>query len=505
MSEMKPLPSSSDSKGLSEDWTAVLVGGSVVLLAMMISLVTIPAGLNWGAEWPDDSEASLKWTSMAKPYLGKPGTWNQNPLAGLVRSDLEPSPEVTKPLPEGSDPPSAAPEPPPKIAKAVTYWPGIIGACGFLLIMGCAVSTLRQRPILDFLKGFFPLFGLAVLAYIMAGQNHIKHLNLEYALWALLLGMLISNTVGLPARWKTAVQGELYIKTGLVLLGAEVLFGKLLALGIPGIFVAWVVTPVVLISTYIFGQKILKIESRSLNMVISADMSVCGVSAAIATAAACKAKKDELSLAVGLSLSFTVLMMILMPPVILWMGLEPRVGGAWLGGTIDATGAVVAAGEMLKNGNEAQGEIARDAAVTIKMIQNILIGVTAFAVAVYWTTVVERKSKSESGVGLGEIWRRFPKFVLGFILISIGMSLLSASSYFGNLWADSVVAGVTKTMRGWLFCLAFVCIGLETNFKQLLPYFRSGKPAILYLVGQSLNLVLTLIMAYLMFGVLFKS
>ncbi|MFN9914991.1 MAG: putative sulfate exporter family transporter, partial [Pirellulaceae bacterium] len=104
---------------------------------------------------------------------------------------------------------------------------------------------------------------------------------------------------------RPAVSPELYVKTGLVLLGAEVLFGKLLMLGIPGMLVSWTVTPIVLVATYIFGQRVLKMESRALNMVISADMSVCGVSAAIATAAACRAKKEELSLAIALSLVFT--------------------------------------------------------------------------------------------------------------------------------------------------------------------------------------------------------
>ena len=164
---------------------------------------------------------------------------------------------------------------------------------------------------------------------------------------------------------------EFYIKTGLVLLGAEVLMNRLLALGVPGVFVAWVVTPIVLISTYVFGQKVLKMESRSLNMVISADMSVCGVSAAIATAGACKAKKEELSLAIGMSLSFTVIMMVVLPMIIKAIGLDEVVGGAWMGGTIDSTGAVAAAGAAL-------GERALEVAATVKMIQNILIGVIAF-------------------------------------------------------------------------------------------------------------------------------
>jgi len=341
------------------------------------------------------------------------------------------------------------------------------------------------------------VFLLATFAYVLAGQAVVKAYNLEYALWALLVGLIVSNTIGTPSWMRPAIQTEFFIKTGLVLLGAGVLMSRLMALGIPGIGVAWVVTPIVLISTYAFGQKVLKIPSKSLNMVISADMSVCGVSAAIATAASCKAKKEELSLAIGLSLSFTVVMMVVMPLVITFLGLPTAVGGAWLGGTIDATGAVAVAGATL-------GDEALEVAATVKMIQNILIGVTAFCVAVYWVAYVE-KDATEGKPGVGEIWYRFPKFVLGFIAASIVFSLLHASLVGGEVLVDAMIKGSTKTLRGWFFCLAFVCIGLETNFKQLLPYFRGGKPMVLYLCGQSLNILLTLLMAYLMFGVLFAG
>ena len=253
---------------------------------------------------------------------------------------------------------------------------------------------------------------------MLAGQKVVKHYNLEYALWALVVGLIVSNTVGTPAFARPAIRTEFYIKTGLVLLGAEVLFNRLLALGVPGVFVSWLVTPVVLIGTYVFGQRVLKMESRSLNMVICADMSVCGVSAAIATAAACRAKKEELSLAIGLSLAFTVVMMVVMPPVIQWLGMGPVLGGAWIGGTIDSTGAVAAAGGML-------GDTALAVAATVKMIQNILIGFVAFGVAVYWVTVVERSADAPRP-SLLEIWRRFPKFVLGFLAASLVFSALSA-------------------------------------------------------------------------------
>ena len=122
---------------------------------------------------------------------------------------------------------------------------------------------------------------------------------------------------------------------------------------------------------YHFGTRVLRMSSRSLVIVIAAATSVCGVSAAIAAAAASRAKTEELTLAVGMTLIFTVVMMVVMPLGIRASGMDTIVGAAWIGGTIDATGAVVAAGAML-------GEAGEQVAAVVKMIQNILIGVVAF-------------------------------------------------------------------------------------------------------------------------------
>jgi uncharacterized membrane protein YadS len=165
-------------------------------------------------------------------------------------------------------------------------------------------------------------------------------------------------------------------------------------------------------------------------------------------------------------------------------------------------GAVAAAGAFL-------GERALYVAATIKMIQNILIGVIAFLVALYWTTKVENNSgNNKRKINLVEIWYRFPKFVLGFIFASVLLSLFYAA--FGNdlgyaLVDKGLIKGMTDIGRGWFFALAFICIGLETNFKDLAHYFKGGKPLILYLSGQTLNLILTLAMAYLMFYIMFPS
>ena len=452
----------------SEDWWAIWCGTLLIVAAFL-------------AVWcnrPDDFETKIKEgevvsiSSPLKPWLAKPTTWDNSPMDSLYKA-------------------AAAGE------SAVNTWQGILGVFCVIAVVFTIATQVRGLSATKFLKAFPVVFLLATLAYVMAAHSVVKAYNLEYALWALMVGLIISNTVRTPEFLKSAVVTEFYIKTGLVLLGAEVLMTRLLALGAPGVMVAWVVTPVVLISTYIFGQKVLKMESRSLNMVISADMSVCGVSAAIATASACKAKKEELSLAIGMSLSFTVIMMIVLPAIIKMAGMDEILAGAWLGGTIDSTGAVAAAGAVLS-------DRAMEVAATVKMIQNILIGVTAFCVATYWTMVVERDSTADRP-SLMQIWNRFPKFVIGFVLASIIFSILHGTLTGGPELVDATIKGSTRTLRGWFFCLAFVSIGLDTNFRELLPQMRGGKPLILYLCGQSLNLCLTLLMAWLAFHVVFRD
>jgi len=161
-----------------------------------------------------------------------------------------------------------------------------------------------------------------------------------------------------------------------------------------------------------------------------------------------------------------------------------------MGGTIDATGAVVAAGAML-------GDEAMNVAAVVKMIQNVMIGLLAFVIAVLWVTRVERDPNSPRPRAM-EIWYRFPKFIVGFLAASVVFSFVLTPAI-----GDESVAGllkVSKGLRGYFFCLAFVSIGMESSFRELRRQMAGGKPLVLYVVGQSFNLILTLIMAYLAFG-----
>jgi uncharacterized integral membrane protein (TIGR00698 family) len=409
--------------------------------------------------------------NYAKGTIAKLEKWASNPLRAFVSED--------------------------QAKKPYQHFPALVLTWSVLGILLVPVGLWKGIRPIEYWTGFLVLTFLGTLAFVMASQEVIKQYNYEYVLWALLLGLLISNTVGVPQSIRPMLIGDTLIKLGLVLLGAEVLFNKLVALGPPGIFTSWIVTPVVLISTFWFGQRVLKMDSPSLNMVISADMSVCGVSAAIATGAACKAKREEISYAIGISLLFTSLMMVVQPQFVLWSGMDKNVGAAWMGGTIDSTGAVAAAGAVL-------GKDAETIASTVKMIQNVLIGVIAFAVAAYWSMAYGGHDGSEK-IGVGEIWKRFPKFVLGFLAASLAFSFLLPAMGVPSGAIETITKDTVTPLRSWLFCLAFVAFGLETNFRELGKYLKEGKPLLLYVLGQAWSMILSLAMAYWMFGVLYAD
>lgn len=361
-------------------------------------------------------------------------------------------------------------------------------AAGLIGITAVAARATGHR-VKRYLGGALVVFVLAALAQAIGAQQTLRAYGLGYALWALLVGLLVANTVGTPAWLEAGARSELFIKIGLVLLGAELLVSRIVALGGPGLMVAYLVTPVIIVVMWWFGTRKLRMRSKALTIIIACATSVCGVSAAVAVAAAVRAKKEELTLGIGLTMIFTVAMMVGMPALSRVFELSPWVAGAWIGGTVDSTGAVVAAGAML-------GDEAEQVAAVVKMIQNTMIGGIAFVVALYWVTRVERVSGGRPSRRM--LWERFPKFVLGFLLASFLASFVLLPALGAE--STSAITKVTKGIRGWLFAMAFVSIGLESNFRRLTAHLVGGKPIVLYAVGQTINIVLTLLVAWLAFG-----
>ncbi|MBR7103120.1 MAG: putative sulfate exporter family transporter, partial [Tidjanibacter sp.] len=251
----------------------------------------------------------------------------------------------------------------------------------FLLALTYITNFAMGRKLKGVLLSFASIFVLTLLAQMTAAIPFIKEIGLEAVFFAVIFGLIISNVFGVPEWMKPAIQSEFYIKIGIVCLGATILFGEVLHSGIYALIQALIVVFCVWYFAFYVSRKKFKVDDEMATMLASS-VSICGVSAAIATAGAIKGDGKKLSYIISLVLVCAIPMMYLMPwianlvlPLILS---DPtaiqEVAGAWMGGTIDTTGAVVASGSLL-------GETAEQTAVIVKSSQNVLLGVAAFIIS----------------------------------------------------------------------------------------------------------------------------
>jgi len=351
---------------------------------------------------------------------------------------------------------------------------------GFLVFSAIGILIMGM-PVGRFIVGFPFVFILSLIAGIVGGNSTIGYWGLEVVFWALLLGLLVSNTVGVPGWVKEAVKTEYFIKIGLVLLGAEVLFTTIVKVGAYGMLQAVIVIFLVFYFCMWMGRKLgLDDEFSS---ILGTAVSICGVSAAIAAGGAVKGDPKKVSHAISLVLLCAIPMLIFEPIIAKAVGMLPAVAGGWIGGTIDTTGAVVAAGAIA-------GPEAMSVAVVVKMAQNVLIGVAAFILAIWFVFKGKEAGGKPSAM---EIWFRFPKFVLGFLIASIVFSFFMTETFAKG------ITSISGPIKAWWFNLAFICIGLDTRFKELVA-MGGGRPAAVFLTAQGFNIILTLVLAYLIFG-----
>jgi uncharacterized integral membrane protein (TIGR00698 family) len=370
---------------------------------------------------------------------------------------------------------------PERVFESANLVKGLYIGLGLLIVSAIGIALIGSR-VAPFLIGLPIIFALAFAARFLAGNGVFVNWGIEYVIFALLLGLLISNTIGTPAWLKPAVQTEFFIKTGLVVLGAGLLFQEVLQAGALGIVQALLVVFVVWYACFWLARK-LKVDDE-FGAMLSTAGSICGVSAAIAACGAIQGDKKKLSYVTSLVLIVAVPMMIVMPWIAKSTGMNDLVAGAWLGGTLDTSASVVAAGALIS-------EAAMKTGVIVKFSQNALIGLAAFALAIWWTFKTGAANGERPSAGV--IWERFPKFVIGFVL---------ASAVFSFALSPELVAGTRSALgeiRTWWFALAFVCIGLETRFIELATY-EQGRPALAFVGAQSINVLWTLLLAWLIFG-----
>lgn len=361
----------------------------------------------------------------------------------------------------------------------------ILAQFGIVYAIAIIGALLLKKDLKALLIVFPIIFVLTLFALALAGNATIQEFNLEAVIFSLAIGLLISNFFTLPTWFREALSTELYVKIGLVLLGSAVIFGDILKAGSLGLIQALVVVVSVWYFAFWLCRK-LKID-KEMSLMLSSAVSICGVSAAIATSGAIKGDNKKLSYVISLVLITAVPMMIVMPYIAEWLHLSQEVTGAWLGGSIDTTGAVVASGSMV-------GEEALKISTIVKFSQNVLLGIAAFFISIYWTysNSVDAETKKDKPT-LKLIWERFPKFVVGFVFVSLMFSFVIPSE------VHQEIKGSLKSIQGLWFALAFTSIGLETNFKDLFSH-SNKKPLYAFLIAQTFNILVTLVVAYVLFN-----
>ncbi|BCF98847.1 membrane protein [Paraburkholderia sp. PGU19] len=425
-----------------EDWWAVWVG----LLVIVVAWALFASG------------SSIKWLATA------PAKWTDPGAAGQ---------DLVKHLPN-------------YIALFVV----------FAVLFGVSLSVLKQR-IVHFLASFAILFAVSVLIFEVGAWANASKYNLEPPLVALALGLLISNVFRLPEWFSAGLRVEFYIKVGIVLLGATLPFTLLVWAGPVAVGQATIVSLVTFFVIF-FAAKALGLDKR-FAAVLGVGGAVCGVSAAIAIAGAVRAKREHASVAITLVILWAIVMIFVLPFASRSLGLSTAVAGAWIGTSEFADAAGIAAaqayGDFAKHAGGAiagSPEASLQAFTLMKVVgRDIWIGIWAFLLAIVATT---RWESSESGVtakaDAREIWARFPKFVIGFVIASALVTWI-ASHYsladYRKVVTPEFVAPITA-LRTWAFIFCFFSIGLTTRVRSLAA--TGIKPFIAFTIGVAVNIAI---------------
>jgi uncharacterized membrane protein YadS len=388
-------------------------------------------------------------------------------------------------------------------AHFATAWPRYaVQFIGWLAVFSLALSALGHRA-RDFIPAFVILYVLSVAIFVFGQWDKANTYNLEPPLVALALGLVLSNLVGLP-RWLDAgFRVEFYIKTGIVLLGATLPFTLIVWAGPAAILQASIVSLVTFGVIYWVATRI-GLDKR-LAATLGAGGAVCGVSAAIAIAGAVGARKDAAPIAITSVIVWAIAMIFVLPFVAQYLHLPAGVGGAWIGTSefADAAGFAAAqtyaglAGHGAVAGNADQAVFAY---TLIKVVgRDVWIGIWAFVLAIIATTQWERTETGRKPQA-AEIWWRFPKFVIGFAIASLLITLATtgyALADYNKTVVPALVAPI-RDLRTWAFIFCFLSIGLTTRFRDLASAGR--KPFLAFSAGAVVNVIVGLILSAVVFA-----
>jgi len=427
-----------------EDWWAIWIG--IGLVAVAAILASHGGSLKWLAvaptKWSHPSEAIAQFAAHAPQYLALYALW--------------------------------------------------------LIVFGIGASALGYG-VGGFAATFTLVYGVSIVLYFLGQWDQSAHYNLEPPLFALALGLIVSNTVGVPKWADGGLRVEFYIKTGIVLLGAGVPLALLAWAGPVAILQAAIVSIVTFTVIYFTGVK-LGLDKR-LAATLGTGGAVCGVSGAIATAGAVGARREDASIAISLVVFWAIVTVFVLPLVSRSLSLPTGVAGAWIGTSEFADAAGLAAAQTYGGyaghvpGISGNADASVNAFTLMKVIgRDVWIGVWAFVLSIVATTRWE-STGVKAKPNAGEIWRRFPKFVLGFLIASAIITVLANGfSYaeYKKVIQPSVVAPL-QALRTWAFIFAFLSIGLTTRIRDFVRI--GGAPFYAFTAGVVVNLILGFVLS----------
>ena len=304
-----------------------------------------------------------------------------------------------------------------------------------------------------------------------AKAHHLTIPNIEYVLWAILIGLVVSNTIGVPRVFQPGVATyEFWLKAGIVFLGVRFILGDVLKLGGLSLGLVGIELTIAILVMTLLG-RVFKLSPK-LTSLLAVGSSICGVSAIIATQGAIEADDEDASLAIAAILALGGLSLVVFPLIGHWLHLSDRAYGLWAGLAVDNTAEATAAGALYS-------DAAAKIAVLAKTTRNALIGFVVLAYAIYWAS---KGQASEIKNKAGFLWKKFPKFVLGFLLLS-----LLATFHTFEKGQITTFANLSR----WAFLLTFAGVGLRTNIRELGK--QGWRPFVVGAVGEVAIAAVTLV------------
>jgi uncharacterized integral membrane protein (TIGR00698 family) len=362
-----------------------------------------------------------------------------------------------------------SPRPPAEPSTLLGLLPGIV----LLFVVGYAGK---------FVEHFINTYGKT---------HHLVLPNIEYVLWAILFGILIANTVGLPRIFRAGVATyEFWLKAGIILLGARFILGDVLKLG--GISLILVFIALALSITFMTWMGRAFNLNPKLTTLLAVGSSICGVSAIIATQGAIDADEEDSSTAIAAILALGAISLFTFPLIGHALHMSDHAYGLWAGLAVDNTAEATAAGALY---SEAAGKFA----VLAKTCRNALIGFVVLAYAVQWARkgLASAATNAQLENKAAFLWKKFPKFVLGFLFISLLATLgSSANPGIAVLGFNKAQLATLGNLSRWAFLLTFAGVGLRTNLRSL--FQQGARPFIVSAVGE---IVIAAITLFLILGV----